>query len=99
MLEELYIAYSLRGTVVIIGDMNVKITGPKCVFLNDKRSDMFKTFISKYKLLSVNVQSFCKGPVHTHESYTGGPSSAIDHNLVPDELIPFIILFSFIVRP
>ena len=25
MLEEFYIAYSLRGTVVIIGDMNVKI--------------------------------------------------------------------------
>ena len=28
MLEELYIAYSLRGTVVI---MNVKIAGPKYV--------------------------------------------------------------------
>ena len=91
MLEELYIAYSLRGTVVIIGDMNVKIAGHKYVFLNDKRSDMFITFISKHKLLSVNVQSFCKGPVHTHESHTGGPSSAIDHILVPDELIPFII--------
>ena len=25
MLEEFYIAYSFRGTVVIIGDMNVKI--------------------------------------------------------------------------
>ena len=61
------------------------------MFLNDKRSDRFKTFISKHNLLSVNVQSFCKGPVHTHESYTGGPSSAIDHILVPDELIPFII--------
>ena len=92
MLEELYIACSLRGTVVIIGDMNVKIAGPKYVFLNDKRSDMFKTFISKHNLLSVNVQPFCKGPVHTHESYTGRPSSAIDHILVPDELIPFIMV-------
>ena len=88
---ELYIAYSLRGTVVITGDMNVKIAGPKYVFLNDKRSDIFKTFISKYNLLSVNVQLFCKGLVHTHESYTGGPYSAIDHILVLDELIPFII--------
>ena len=91
MLEEFYIGYSLRGTVVIIGDMNVKIAGPKYVFLNDKRSDMFKTFISKHNLLSVNVQSFCKGPVRIHESYTGGPCSAIDHILVSDELIPFII--------
>ena len=91
MLEELYIAYGLRGPVIIIGDINVKIAGPRYVFLNDKRSDMFKTFISKHKLLSVNVQWFCKWPVHTHESYTGGPSSAIDHILVPDELIPFII--------
>ena len=91
MLEEFYIGYTLRGTVVIIGDMNVKIAGPNYVFLNDKRSDMFKTFISKHILLSVNVQSCCKGPVHIDESYTGCPSSAIDHILVPDELISFII--------
>ena len=71
--------------------MNVKIAGPKYVFLNGKRSDIFKTFISKHNLLSVNVQLFCKGLVHTHESYTGGPYSAIDHILVLDELIPFII--------
>ena len=99
MLEEFYIGYTLRGTVVIIGDMHVKIAGPKYVLLNDKRSDMFKTFISKHILLSLNVQSCCKGPVHIYESYTGCPSSAIDHILVPDELIPFIINAAFIVRP
>ena len=54
----------------------------KYVFLNDKRSDMFKTFISKHNMLSVNVQSLCKGPVHIHKFYTGGPYSAIDHILV-----------------
>ena len=91
MLEELYVAYSLNGTVVIIGDMNVKIAGPKYMFVSDKRSDKFKMFIIKHNLLSVNVQLFCKGPVHTHESYGGGPSSALDHILVPGELVPFII--------
>ena len=91
MLEELYMAYSLHGTVIIIGDMNVKIAGPKYSFTSDKRSDSFKRFISKYNLLSVNVQWFCKGPVHTHESYTGGPTSALDHILVPSELIPYVI--------
>ena len=29
MLEELYITYSSKGTVIIIGDLNVKIAGPK----------------------------------------------------------------------
>ena len=91
MLEERYIAYSFRGTVVIIGDMDVKIAGPNYMFLHDKISDMFKTFISKHNMLSVNVQSFCKGPVRIHESYNGGPSLAIDHIIVRNELIPFII--------
>ena len=38
-------------------------------------------------MVSVNVQSFCKGPVHTYVSYTGGPSSTIDHILVLDDLV------------
>ena len=32
LLEELYITYSSKGTVIIIGDLNVKIAGPKSVF-------------------------------------------------------------------
>ena len=81
-MEELYITYSSKGTVIIIGDLNVKIAGPKSVFAIDKRSDMFHTFVTKYNLVSVNVQSFCKGPAHIYVSYTGGPSSNIDHILL-----------------
>ena len=66
LLEELYITYSSKGTVIIIGDLNVKIAGPKSVFARDKRSDMFHTFVTKYNMVSVNVQSFCKGPAYTY---------------------------------
>ena len=52
---------------------------------------MFKPFISKHNLLSVNVQSLCKGPVHIHKNLYGGPCSAIDHILVSHGLITFII--------
>ena len=90
LLEELYITYSSKGTVIIIGDLNVKIAGPKFVFARDKRSDMFHTFVTKYNLVSVNVQSFCKGPAHTYVSFTRGPLSAIGHILVPDDLIPYV---------
>ena len=59
ILEELYIEYSLRGIVALIGGMNVTIAGYKYVFLNDKRSDVFKTFTNKHNLISVTVQ-LCK---------------------------------------
>ena len=59
ILEELYIEYSLRGTVALIGGMNVTLAGYKYVFLNDKRSDVFKTFTNKHNLISVTVQ-LCK---------------------------------------
>ena len=90
LLEELYIAYSPKGTVIIIGDLNVKIEGPKIRFVKDIRSDMFHKFVSNHNLVSVNVQRFCKGPCHTYESFIGGPSSAIDHILIPDYLLPYV---------
>ena len=90
LLEELYIAYSSKGIVIIVGDLNVKIAGPKIQFVKDRRSDIFYRFLNRQNLVSVNVQHFCNGPAHTFQSYTGGPSSAIDHIVVPDDVIPYV---------
>lgn len=89
ILESLFSVYSERGKVIIIGDLNVKIKGPRYQFKDDDRSSTFQTFLDRSNLLSVNVQSECKGPVHTFFPQTGH-CTGIDHVLIESSMYDLV---------
>ncbi|CAG2191477.1 unnamed protein product [Mytilus edulis] len=71
------------GSVILMGDFNTKIQGPRYKFNPDERSRLIYSLIQEYELFSVNTQMFCHGPVTTFQSYDNGPSTGIDHILMP----------------
>lgn len=71
LLETLYSIYSEKGKVLIIGDMNVQIRGPRGNVKENERSTYFLNFLQRCDLLSVNVQMQCTGPCYTFFPETG----------------------------
>ena len=89
MLETLISVYSKRGRVLVLGDMNVKIRGPRYKFTSDRRTELFASFLRRADMVSANVQSLCSGPVHTFYPTTGN-STTIDHILIQNDISDLI---------
>ncbi|CAG2251433.1 unnamed protein product [Mytilus edulis] len=85
ILIDVYNIYSTMGTVVLMGDFNCKIEGPRYTFDYDKRSDSFRSFMQECNLRSLHLETNGIGPVCTFQSYQGGPKTAIDHIIVSIE--------------
>ena len=85
ILETLISVYSKIGRVIVLGDMNVKIRGPKYQFSSNRRTELFSSFLRRVDMLSANVQNSCSGPVHTFYPVTGN-STAIDHILIQNDI-------------
>ncbi|CAG2218915.1 unnamed protein product [Mytilus edulis] len=83
LLHEICSIYKDMGSVILMGDFNTKIQGPRYKFNPDERSRLMYSLIQEYELFSVNTQMFCHGPVTTFQSYDNGPSTGIDHILMP----------------
>ncbi len=84
---ETFSAFCQKGHVLILGDINARLTGPRYGGKLDARSTLVEDFISTHSLVSVNMQGFCTGPVCTFYAYEGGPQSPIDHIIIPMELL------------
>ncbi|CAG2231430.1 unnamed protein product [Mytilus edulis] len=87
ILIDVYNIYSTMGTVVLMGDFNCKIEGPRYTLDYDKRSDSFRSFMQECNLRSLHLETNGNGPVCTFQSYQGEPKTAIDHIIVSIENI------------
>ncbi|CAC5398519.1 unnamed protein product [Mytilus coruscus] len=86
LLHELYSVYSQIGIVIFAGDFNAKVQGSRVSGVQDDRSKLLRRVLDEFSLISLNTQTFCKGPIHTFKGYENGPCSTIDHIIVPDKL-------------
>ncbi|CAG2229892.1 unnamed protein product [Mytilus edulis] len=59
-----YTTYQEIGTVVLLGDFNTKINGPRYMFSSDQRSTLFRSLMIEHNLVSVNMEAICTGPVY-----------------------------------
>ncbi|CAG2194964.1 unnamed protein product [Mytilus edulis] len=90
-LYDIYMIYSQLGTVIILGDINAKVNGPRSFnSVRDKRSVTFAKFLDELRLVSLHLQSFGEGNTFTFQSYESGPSTAIDHILISKDNISLI---------
>lgn len=89
ILESLVSVYTEKGRVMIIGDLNVKISGPRYHFSRNNRSTLFETFLKRNNLVSVNVQSDCKGPEYTFCPVTE-KCTMIDHIILEASMLDLV---------
>jgi hypothetical protein len=75
LLSELVSVYNEIGTVILMGDFNSKIGGPRYQVTNNVRAKLCSSLMGEHNLFSVNMELFCKGPIVTFQSYDGGPST------------------------
>lgn len=84
MLHELISTYHESKSVLVIGDFNTKICGPRYDARQDDRGELMNTLLDDFSLYSVNMDNGCTGPIMTFQSYSTGPSTGIDHILLPE---------------
>ena len=82
LLFELISVFEEIGSVIVMGDFNVKINGPRLTVVDNTRTKLCRSLMEEHDLFSVNMELFCSGPIETFQSFDGGPSSSIDHILM-----------------
>jgi len=79
-LAGLYDFYRSVGDVIIMGDLNVKIEGPRTPKVSKcRRVRVFEAFLKEANLFSIPVSAYCKGPNFTFDPYEGSNKTLIDH--------------------
>lgn len=82
-IQNIYHEYEEMGTVIIVGDLNAEIAGPKCPHPKSSNTPFLSKMIKQHNLTSINVQIDCNGPSYTYDPYESGNNrSHIDHILV-----------------
>lgn len=87
ILRELTHIYSQCGKVMLAGDFNAQINGPRHTSAINERNECLQEFVNEFDLLSLNMQNSCLGPIDTFQGYIYGPSTPIDHILISTELL------------
>ena len=90
-LRELITVYADVGTVILMGDFNSQISGPRYQFKKNNREKACHDVLKSHNLFSVNMELLCKGPIATFQSYKDGPSTCIDHIIMNASMIQRII--------
>ena len=58
--------YSTYGRVIILGDMNVQINGPRKIISKiPSRGKIFASALSRLNMISLSVQTICSGPSYS----------------------------------
>jgi hypothetical protein len=58
------------GTVYILGDLNVKVNGPRLTsIVTDKRFELFEHCLNEFNLVSLHLQPFGVDSTYTFQSY------------------------------
>jgi hypothetical protein len=82
--------YSTFSELIIVGDFNAQVSGPRIQFPESRRGLALQKFMGDSGLCSLQVSKKCKGPCYTYEAYDGGPRSLIDHILISDSKLDLI---------
>ncbi len=79
-IQDVHDEYSSQGLVLILGDVNAEIQGPRCMHPKSPRSPLLHTVLQDAGLTSITVQRDCQGPTFTYDPYESGLNrSFIDH--------------------
>ncbi len=91
-LRDIYEHYSTIGDVIIMGDLNCELSGPRYTARRGHRETCLANWTDSVGLHSVTVQESCTGPTYTFDHYESGTHRAlIDHILVPASLMDLVV--------
>ncbi len=98
-LENVCDEYNQIGPVVILGDFNAEVKGPKTPHPHSPRTPLLQEFINQEFLTSVSVSAGCNGPNYTYDAFgTGNKRSLIDHIFVSKYIEDLVVNASVITR-
>ena len=86
-LSDLLNVYSLKGVVVVMGDINGHIESFSYKTSMNERGRCVKNILDNHGYISVNTTSMCTGARSTFVSYNGGYESLIDHIIISSNLL------------
>ena len=82
--------YSEKGTVVLMGDMNVNIAPTSIHAHATGRLSCFWDFMQDNNSVSVNTLDICSGAKSSYVSYDGRYESLLDHIIIPSDKLDLV---------
>ncbi|XP_069109187.1 uncharacterized protein [Argopecten irradians] len=89
-LNDLCSSFLLEGSVVILGDVKARLSGPRMVGYENHRGHLLPCILDRNQLYSVTTSSVCKGPLFTYVHSEDGSSSLIDHIIIQVSKTDFV---------
>ncbi|XP_060067316.1 uncharacterized protein LOC132547560 [Ylistrum balloti] len=81
-LDSLCASFSLQGSVIIMGDFNARLSGPRIPNYQNYRGLRLQRCLDRYQLSALTTSFFCSGPLYTYVHSDDGISSLIDHVII-----------------
>ncbi|XP_060075468.1 uncharacterized protein LOC132555135 [Ylistrum balloti] len=81
-LDDLCTSFSLEGSVVLMGDFNARLSGPRIPLYQNSRGRLLQRCIDRHQLCALTTTDICVGPLHSYVHSEDGSSSLIDHIIV-----------------
>ena len=82
--------YSEKGTVVLMGDMNVNMAPTSIHAHATGRLSYFRDFMQDNNSVSVNTLDICSGAKSSYVSYDGRYKSLLDHIIIPSDKLDLV---------
>ena len=82
--------YSEKGTVVLMGDMNVNMAPTSIHAHATGRLSCFRDFMQDNSIVSVNMLGISLGAKSSYVSYDGRYESLLDHIIIPSDKLDLV---------
>ncbi|XP_069101570.1 uncharacterized protein [Argopecten irradians] len=81
-LNEFCASFLSEGSVIIMGDLNARLSGPRINGYENSRGHQLQIVLNRHQLFAVTTSLLCNGPTHTYVHSDDGSSSLIDHLII-----------------
>ena len=82
--------YTEKGTVVLMGDMNINMSQASIHAYTTGRLSCFRDFMQDNSIVSVNMLDITSGAKSSYVSYDGKYESLLDHIIIPSDKLDLV---------
>ncbi|XP_021367214.1 uncharacterized protein LOC110459333 [Mizuhopecten yessoensis] len=89
-LDDLCTTFSLEVSVILMGDFNARLSGPRIPNYQNQRGQSLQRLIDRHQLCALSTADICVGPLHSYVHSEDGSSSLIDHIIINSSKVDLV---------
>ncbi|XP_069105877.1 uncharacterized protein [Argopecten irradians] len=89
-LDDICTNFSLNGSVILMGDFNARLSGPRVPNYVNHRGQLLQRLMDRHQLCALSTSDVCRGPLFSYVQSDNGSSSLIDHIIINSSKVDLV---------